>query len=95
MDVDEAGCHDVADGVDFCGCGGAGGELSDGRDTTGADREIAGSGGSAGAINERGVADDEVVGLGAKWQRDEQYDQAEKETLSEAHGGKLAPCGPD
>jgi hypothetical protein len=34
------------------------------------------------------VADDEVVGLSAKWQRDERDDEAEKDTSGEAHGGK-------
>jgi hypothetical protein len=32
------------------------------------------------------VADDEVVGLGAKGQRDERDDEAEQEASGEAHG---------
>jgi hypothetical protein len=60
VDVDEAGGDDAVAGVDYAGGRGAG-EASDGRDPSGGDGDVGATPGVARAVQNAGVADEEVV----------------------------------
>ena len=57
--VDEAGCDDLAGGVDGA-LAGRGGQVADGGDFAIADADIAGVPGGAGAVDDVAVGDDEI-----------------------------------
>ena len=58
--IDKAGAGDVSGGVDGL-FGGGGGEVANGGDATLLDGDVAFVGGLAGAVEELGVADQEIV----------------------------------